>query len=55
VRDKGLKLEDTRMAKPHTHRKRQKGELRKSSVERGKGIPKERDVNRRREFCEWEG
>ena len=32
------------MAKSHTH-----------SVERGKGIPKERDVNRRREFGEWEG
>ena len=25
------------------------------TVERGKGVPKEREVNRRREVCEWEG
>jgi hypothetical protein len=24
-------------------------------VEREKGVPKEREVNRRREVCEWEG
>ena len=24
-------------------------------MERGKGIPKEREVNKRREVCEWEG
>jgi hypothetical protein len=24
-------------------------------VERGKGIPKEREVDKRREVCEWEG
>ena len=23
-------------------------------VERGKGVPKERELNRRREACEWE-
>jgi hypothetical protein len=26
-----------------------------AKVERGKGIPKEREVKRRREVCEWEG
>jgi hypothetical protein len=40
MRDKELKLEDG----PRTHQ-----------VERGKGIPKEREVNRRREVCEWKG
>jgi hypothetical protein len=33
-----------RMARPRTHK-----------VERGKGVPKEREMNRRREIHEWEG
>jgi hypothetical protein len=40
VRDKRAR----RMSKPRTH-----------FVGRGKGTPKEREVNRRREVCEWEG
>ena len=39
--DKALKLED--------------GEASHTLCERGKGVPKEREVNSRREVCEWGG
>ena len=42
VRDKELKLEDGEASQT----------LRWSG---GRGVPKEREVNRRREVCEWEG
>ncbi len=44
VRDKELQVESWRIEKPCTQ-----------SVQRGKGVPMEREVNMRREVCEWEG